>query len=67
MNEDDCRSLVRNANMTLLSIVDIFYYKGFHFTVEDANDKSNRNPRNDVNFLYETNSKAAETVREKLF
>lgn len=66
MNEGDCGSLAENANISLLTIVDIFYNGDYRFIMTDENDKSDKNVRNDVNLLYYTNNKAAETLEENL-
>ena len=67
MNEGDCRSLAENANISLLTIIDIFYNGDYRFIMTDENDKSDKNVRNDVNLLYYTNNKAAETLEENLW
>lgn len=67
MNEGDCKSLAENANISLLTIVDIFYNGDYRFIMTDENDKSDKNVRNDVNLLYYTNNKAAETLEENLW
>ena len=60
INDDECKTIAYNANIKLLSIVDIFYDNEFHFKAEKENDND------DVDYLFDSNSKAAKTLKKAL-
>lgn len=61
INDDECETIAYKANIKLKpKIVDIFYDNEFHFKAEKENDND------DVDYLFDSNSKAAKTLKKAL-